>query len=176
MGEGLISVLVVGRSDYEDELSLCMVARAFGASTITFCPEDKSIMRKLSRKCKALNRDWGGAFSFSFTNDWKRFVKEKKNYLKVYLTRYGMPMKKIGYQVRTYKNVLIIVSEKETIKQLYKAADFNLSITTQPHSCASAIGVFLHDFYQGRELAIHFENARYKVSPEQHGMKVEKEG
>ncbi len=168
-------MLVVGRSSYEDELSLFMVARAFGAGSITFYPEDRRIMRKLSRKCKALNRDWGGSFSYSFTDNWKRFIDEKKNYLKVYLTRYGLPMKNIGYQVRTYKNLLIIVSEKEDIKPLYKVADFNLSITAQPHSCASAIGVFLHDFYQGRELAMHFENARYKVNPEQHGISIKKE-
>ncbi len=171
----MISVLVVGRSSYEDKLSLCMVARAFGASNIMFCPTDRGAMDRLARRCRSLNRDWGGTFGLGFTDDWKRYVNEKKNYLKVYLTRYGLPMRKIGYQVRTYKNVLVIVSENESTKQLYKATDFNISITTQPHSCASSVAVFLHDFYQGRELAMHFENARYKISPEQHGIRVERE-
>ncbi len=171
----MISVLVVGRSSYEDKISLCMVARAFGASNITFYPSDSGVKGKLARKCRALNRDWGGTFGFAFTDDWKGYVSEKKNYLKVYLTRYGLPIGKIGYRVRTYKNVLLIVSENESTKQLYKAADFNISITTQPHSCASSVAVFLHDFYQGRELAMHFENAMYKINPEQHGMRVEME-
>ena len=169
-------MLVVGRSSYENKLSLCMVARAFGASNVTFYPEDGKSMKKLERRCRSLNRNWGGAFSAASTKDWKSFVKEKKNYLKIYLTRYGIPINKIGYQIRTYKNVLVIVSEKEVIKPLYKTSDFNLSITTQPHSCTSSIAVFLHDFYQGRELAMHFENARYKVNPEERGIRIQRNG
>jgi tRNA (cytidine56-2'-O)-methyltransferase len=49
-----------------------------------------------------------------------------------------------------------------------------VSITDQPHSSTSAIAVFLHEFYSGRELAMHFENARYKVVPSEQGVHVEK--
>ncbi len=171
----MITVLVVGKTGYEHKLDLCMVARAFGASSITFSPDDKESSKRLERACKALRRDWGGVFAVSSTNNWKGFMKDKKNYLKVYLTRYGIPVKKLGYQIRTYKNVLVVVSIKESVKQLYKAADFNMSITTQPHSCASAIAVFLHSFYDGRELAMHFENARYRITPDDHGIRIQKE-
>ena len=53
-------------------------------------------------------------------------------------------------------------------------ADFSVSITDQPHSSSSAVAVFLHEFYSGRELAMHFENARYKIVPSEQGQYVEK--
>lgn len=170
----MIWVLVVGKSSYEHNLDLCLVARAFGASNITFGLKDKTGVKRLIRYCKLVDKNWGGRFAVSSTNNWKGFIKDKKNYLKVYLTRYGIPIKKMEYQIRTYKNVLVVVSTSESIKELYKATDFNLSITAQPHSCASSISVFLHDFYNGRELAMHFENAKYKIAPEEHGVRIQK--
>ncbi len=170
----MIWVLVVGKSNYDSTLDLSLVARAFGASGITFCPEDRRNAKKIIRSFNSINRNWGGKFAVSFTKNWKKFIDEKKNYLKVYLTRYGIPMEKMEYRIRTYKNILVIVSMKESVKPLYRSADFDLSITTQPHSCASSIAVFLHKFYNGRELAMHFENARYKIVPGEHGIRVEK--
>ena len=170
----MIWVLVVGRASGETSLDLCLVARAFGASSITFAPGPKANASGLVRYSSALNRKWGGRFSITFAKDWKRFISEKKNYVKIYLTRYGIPIKKVEYTLKTYKNILIIVSMSESVKSLYKACDFNVSITNQPHTSASAIAVFLHNFYNGRELAIRFENAAYKVVPSEHDIHVEK--
>jgi len=39
---------------------------------------------------------------------------------------------------------------------------------------SAAISIFLHDFYQGRELALHFENAKYKVVPQERGFRIDK--
>ncbi len=170
----MISILVIGKGNRESYLDLALVSRAFGASSITFCAKDARDIGPISRGISRTNSKWGGKFSVSYAKNWKDFIKEKKNYLKIYLTRYGVPMKKLEYQVRTYKNVLLIVSFTEAIRPLYKAADFNISITAQPHTSASSIAVFLHDFYNGRELAMHFENARYKIVPEEHGIHVQK--
>ncbi len=169
----MIWILAVGKANYDSKLDLAMVSRAFGASNITFCPGEKD-GKRLIKYCQAMSRRWGGNFGVSYTDDWKRFIAERKNYLKIYLTRYGMSMTKLGYQVRTYKNVLAIVSFTESIKPLYDAADFNMSITTQPHSCSSSVAVFLHEFYSGRELSMHFENAKYKINPGDHGVRVKK--
>ena len=62
----------------------------------------------------------------------------------------------------------------EAYKNLYKVTDFNVSLTTQPHCSTAAISVFLHVFYEGRELAMHFENAKYKVVPEERRVHIEK--
>jgi tRNA (cytidine56-2'-O)-methyltransferase len=169
----MISVLVLGKSSYDSCIDICMISRAFGASNITFFPSKGSaIEAKLKRSIKQANKKWGGNFSVYFCNNWEKFIKEKRNYLKIYLTRYGMPIIKMRYRISTYKNILLITSFSESIKAAYDAADFNISISSQPHTCGSSIAIFLHDFYQGRELAMRFENPKYKVVPSQHGVEI----
>ncbi len=148
-----------------------MAARAFGAHNVTFA----SIRNpKMMNQFKVLNKKWGGDFNVSFVDNWQDFLKSKKNYKTIYLTRYGTPINKIKYSLKTYKNIMLIVTLTEAYKNLYKMADFNVSITAQPHSATSAIAIFLHLFYEGRELAMHFENAKYKVVPEERKVHVEK--
>ncbi len=168
----MISVLVIGKSSYEACLDLCMISRAFGASNITFCPHKGGAEARLKRAMKQISKKWGGEFSVFFCDKWEKYIKGKKNYLKIYLTRYGMPISKMRYRISTYKNILLIASFSESVKSAYDAADFNISISSQPHTCGSSIAIFLHDFYQGRELAMHFENSRYKVVPSEHGVEV----
>jgi tRNA (cytidine56-2'-O)-methyltransferase len=166
-----ISVLVIGKGGYECNLDLCSSARAFGASSVTFASQK---MPKLIRYFATMNRTWGGNFTVSFTDDWKDFINSKKNYKTVYLTKYGIPINKVRYSLKTYKNILLIVTHDNTSKSLLKSTDFNVSITTQPHCSTAAITVFLHLFYEGRELAMHFENAKYRVVPEANRLHVEK--
>lgn len=169
--DGTISVLVIGKNTVENNMDICLAARAFGAANVTFVGKKSP---KIDRYFKALNRKWGGSFAVSFTNDWEGYLADKKNYKTIYLTRYGTPISKVEYSLKTYKNILVIVTLSESIKSLYNMSDFNVSISTQPHCAAAAIAVFLHTFYQGRELAMHFENAQLKVVPETRRIHIEK--
>ncbi|MEM3227432.1 MAG: hypothetical protein QXK65_00600 [Candidatus Micrarchaeaceae archaeon] len=119
--------------------------------------------RRLIEYFRSLNRRWGGNFEVKFERDWRKSIESKKNYEKIYLTMDGVAINKIIYSVRTYKNILLIVSLQNTKKEIKRMVDFNVSITTQPHSTISSIAVFLHMFYSGRELAIRFNNAKYKI-------------
>ena len=69
----------------------------------------------------------------------------------------------------TYKRIVLIVTDKEDVDYINKVADFKISVTSQPHCRAAAIAVFLHEYYKGRELAMHFENAKYKFEKRQRG-------
>lgn len=109
-----------------------------------------------------------------FEKDYVKAMDCGSNYKKVYLTRYGVPLQDVIGTLRTYKNLLLIVTSKEAFHPAYTKADFSVSITTQPHSSASATAVFLHEFYSGRELAMRFENARYKILPSENGAHVQK--
>ncbi len=169
----MISILVLGRSSYDSCIDICKISRAFGASNITFFPfKGAGMEAKLKNAVRHISKKWGGGFSVYFCNNWEKFIKEKRNYLKIYLTRYGIPITKMRYRISTYKNILLIVSFSESIKKAYDVADFNISISSQPHTCGSSIAIFLHDFYQGRELAMRFENPKYKIVPSQHGILV----
>ena len=172
----MLTVLVIGKTSYEKVTDICLIARAFGASEIVFTMNDSKLKSKAQRFCNDICKKWGGSFSVSFTNNWKAYIKNKRNYKTIYLTRYGTPMRQAEYVLRTYKNMLIIASFSEKINELYTIADFNISITSQPHTVASSITSLLRAYYRNRELSMHFENAKYKVIPEPHGIHIDKIG
>jgi len=150
---------------------MCLTARALGASEIIFTRGRET---KISHYMGNLEREWGGTFKVSFNSDYRKVMDEANMYKKVYLTRYGTPLRKMMYPIKTYKNIMLIVSSvKASSPSLHELADFNVSVTDQPHCGSAAIAIFLHEFYQGRELAVHFENSKYKVIPKEHGINVE---
>lgn len=75
--------------------------------------------------------------------------------------------------LKTYKNLLLIVTLKEEVNPIQRIADFSISVSSQPHCSAAAIAIFLHEFYNGRELAMHFENAQYKLVHKESGSLAE---
>lgn len=167
----MLKVLSIGKEPYQSNSELCLVARAFGAAGVTFSSRKD---QRLIKYMQQTNNKWGGSFAVDFESNYMKMLGQESSYKKVYLTRYGVPLQDIIGTLRTYKNLLLIVTEKETFDPAYARSDFNVSITDQPHSSTSAIAVFLHEFYSGRELAMHFENARYKVVPSEQGAHVEK--
>ncbi len=159
----MISVLAIGKSTYPVSLDLCLTSRALGASEITFAGQpDKKLVRQVNR----LSAKWGGRFKVNYARNYREVLKQAAKYKKVYLTMYGEPLQDKNYILRTYKNMLLIVAQadKSKDKNISKIADFNISVSSQPHCGTAAIAIFLHEYYEGRELAMHFENAKYKLS------------
>lgn len=143
-------------------LDLCMTARALGASDITFTCRKSP---KLVDEVRKLNWKWGGKFDVHFTDNYRKHLDSVgKNYKLVYLTRFGTPLSKISYPIKTYKNLVLIITEREGIETIQKLADFNVSVSSQPHASISALAIFLHTFYNGRELAIRFGHPHYRIS------------
>ncbi len=167
-----ISILAIGRSTYEENLDLCLTSRALGASEITFIGKKSS---KLTRYINNLNANWGGKFKVSYAKSYKEVLKASSKYAKICLTRYGIPLQTKIYTLKTYKNIVLVVPLNENIKVLQNLTNFNISVSSQPHCGVAAIAVFLHEFYSGRELSMHFENAKYKLVPTEHGVYKETE-
>jgi len=163
--------LAVGSRAYHESLDLCLTARAFGAAEIIFVSKsDAGLLRYMNN----LNKKWGGTFKVKFVKNYKDALKSASKYTKVYLTRFGMPLQSKSYVLKTYKNMVLIVSTKDVSRTLHQVADYNISISTQPHCGSAAIAIFLHEFYNGRELAMHFENAKLKLVPSEHSIGVKK--
>ncbi len=167
----MLRILSIGKETYQSNAELCLAARAFGAAGVVLSSRKDP---KLVKYMKLTNSKWGGCFEVEFESNYMKALDKESSYKKVYLTRYGVPLPEVISTLRTYRNLLLIVTDKEAFSPAYMHADFSVSITAQPHSSASAIAVFLHEFYSGRELAMHFENARYKVVPSEQGVHVEK--
>lgn len=158
----MINVLAVGKSDYQGNLDLCLTSRALGASEITFIGRKDP---RLVRSINTINRNWGGKFRVSFVKSYDEIMSNSKKSIKIYLTRYGAPLQGKSQTIRTYKSIILIVTLKDNVKQIHDTSDFNISVSSQPHSSSGAVAIFLHEYYKGRELAMHFENARYKLVP-----------
>ena len=65
-----------------------------------------------------------------------------------------------------------ILGGAKVSRAVYDIADWNISITSQPHSEISALSVFLHILFQGAELEKNYENARIYIVPQRHGKKI----
>ncbi|MFX0090538.1 MAG: tRNA (cytidine(56)-2'-O)-methyltransferase [Candidatus Hodarchaeota archaeon] len=173
------------QSDRRISTHLGLVARAFGASEllvagnkrdvaagreIRLLKETEKLKESLTEVCKV----WGGEkFKVNYIPDWKTFlIKEKELGVKIaHLTMFGLP---IIEQLKTIKEAqkcnsswIVVVGGAKVPKKLYQLADFNISITLQPHSEVAALAIFLNKFYDDYWLGIDipFKDATVKIIP-----------
>ena len=91
----------------------------------------------------------------------------------VHLTMYGSQAHEIVDEVReTGDDILIIVGGAKVPTKVYKNADWNVSVTTQPHSEVAALAIFQHLLMEGKEFDLEFENPVFEVIPTAHGKTV----
>ena len=151
----------------------CLVARAFGAKRIIVCgPKDEELEKNYGK----VNRNWGKGASLGFAENWKtEITKRKARGAKiVHLTMYGIPLgKKIG-KIRKEKKVAVLIGSQKVPREAYGLADYNVSVTMQPHSEVAALAVFLHELMRGKELEAKFGGAKIGVVPQEKGKKTKK--
>ena len=91
----------------------------------------------------------------------------------VHLTMYGSQAHEVAPEIREDgSDILIIVGGSKVPGKVYKAADWNVSVTTQPHSEVSSLAVFQHLLMDGKEFDLEFENPVFEVIPTAHGKNV----
>ena len=169
----MIFVLRMGHRVSRDKrvtTHIALAARALGADGIILSgEEDKPMIKSIEDAAER----WGGTFSCKYEKGWKGVIGayRKKGYKIVHLTFYGLPIKEKIEEIRN-KDVLVVVGAEKVPKDLYYAADYNISITNQPHSEISALAIFLHESFGGKELEKTFENAKIKIIPCERGKKV----
>ena len=88
---------------------------------------------------------------------------------------YGLPLNDVIEEIKGKKGKkLVVVGGEKVPKIVYKLADWNVSITNQPHSEISALAIFLHELFEGEELNLEFRNAKIKIIPHRTDKKVVK--
>ena len=169
-----ITVLRLGHRPMRDKrvtTHLFLAARALGADGGVYSGiRDRGIEASILEVC----RDWGGDFEVEYAEDWRRTIREWRRGGKVvHLTMYGIPLKEVISKIRADPSEkLVVVGGAKVPPEVYHLADWNVSITSQPHSEISALSLFLHELFQGRELDRVFEGARLKVIPQEKGKRV----
>ncbi len=156
--------------DFRVTSHCCLVARAFGASRIEIIGEfDSNIVETLEN----VNERWGKGSEIEFFSSWKDRLLFYKNlgFVSVHLTMYGLPLQDVEVELKLKKDLLIIVGSQKVEREVYDLSDYNVSVTTQPHSEIAALAVFLDRIQEGKELSLDF-NGKIKVLPCEKGKKV----
>jgi len=151
---------------------LFLAARAFGADGAFYSGQRDE---KIERSVGKVKKSWGGTFGVEYVQEWRKVVKEWKEDggEVVHLTVYGLPVQDIiGQIIASPKDKLVLVGGAKAPRAAYELADWNVSVTSQPHSEVSALSVFLHELSEGRELSIDFENAGIRAVPQAKGKKI----
>ncbi len=136
-----------------------LVARAFGVDGIILAGEyDENVLKTW----QDVTERWGGPFSVKYTESWRRTMREWKERggIVVHLTMYGIPVDdaagKIREEVRSGKDVLVVVGAEKVPREVYELADYNVAVGNQPHSEIAALAIFLDRLFCGKELKKEF--------------------
>jgi tRNA (cytidine56-2'-O)-methyltransferase len=176
----LIELLRLGHRLPRDErisTHVALVARAFGASAITYTGQhDSGLEESVVRICER----WGGKtisgkFSASYEKSAVSFIKSKKRagFSIVHLTMYGMPLMEKISAIRACEKILIVVGSEQVPPEIYQLADYNISVTNQPHSEVAALAIVLDRLMDGKELKTGSEgfdlDGEISITPSERG-------
>jgi len=174
----MITILRLGHRQKRDErlsTHVGLAARALGADGITYSGEEDS---GLLESVRSVTERWGGPFSVSYEKNWKKALEnaKRKKFCIVHLTMYGMPLKKRISKIRKIKKTIVVVGSEKVPHEVYQKADYNISVTSQPHSELAALAIFLHELQKGKELDAKFRNAKLSIVPQERGKMVVEKG
>jgi tRNA (cytidine56-2'-O)-methyltransferase len=155
-----------------------LTARALGASGLILSDiKDERIKETVEK----VTRNWGGSFFFEMGGSWKKAVKKwkEKGGIVVHLTAYGENIQTSDVLQRikaSEKDVLVVIGSQKVPKEFFSksVSDFNVAIGNQPHSECASLAIFLDRFFEGKELAKDFENAKMRIMPQKSSKKTAK--
>lgn len=187
-----IGILRLGHRLPRDErisTHVALVARAFGASSIAYSGQhDQGLEDSVRRICGRWGgRLGGGDFPISYERNHIQFIKKQKREkaVIVHLTMYGIPLMKALLGIRkaagrdggktagtTGRDILIIVGSEAVPAEVYHLADFNISVTNQPHSEVAALAIVLDRLMDGKELECDDFSGEVHIEPQERGKRV----
>ncbi len=170
-----IIVMRLSKRGYRDlrmTTHCCLVARAFGAQKIIVSGDSN---KEIEKTVNQINQRFGGGFEVAYSPDQTKEINAlKKTHLVVHLTMYGEKLSSGIKKVRQQKpkKVVVVIGAEKVPPAVYHQADYNISVTNQPHSEVAALAVFLHDLNHGREEKTQLTGAKLQIIPQSRGKKV----
>jgi tRNA (cytidine56-2'-O)-methyltransferase len=149
-----------------------LVSRAFGADGFVYSGERDT---KLEITVEKVAEHWGGSFTCEYADSYMRFIREwkRRGGVVAHLTVYGVPVQKAAPKLRKLrKPLLLVVGGEKVPPEVYQAADFNVSVTGQPHSEVAALAITLDRIHSGKQMEKRFPKAKLVVVPQERGKKV----
>jgi tRNA (cytidine56-2'-O)-methyltransferase len=168
-----IRVLRLGQRYVRDDRTLthlCLVSRALGADSIFLGDAEKDVVETLDE----VNRTWGGDFRAILEVPWRKVFQDSKAEGRsiVHLTMYGLPLQDKVAELRKIEKLLLVVGGPKVPGNVYHESDYNIAVTSQPHSEIAALAIALHEIQSGEELKSAFEKSRLRILPSPKGKRV----
>ena len=156
--------------DYRTLTHLCLVSRALGAEAIYL----EEVEKELEETVAEVNRTWGGDFAV-LSGDWKRVFKDAKAEGRtiIHLTMYGIPLHEKVDELKEKPSFLIAVGGPKVPAEVYQLADYNIAVTSQPHSEIAALAITVNELQGGEELKKVFSDSKLTIIPSPKGKRIE---
>jgi len=161
-------VLRIGHRFFRDSrvtTHVCLTARALGADGVIIADrEDKTVEATI----REVGKKFGGNFSIESGKPWRKTIRDWKDQggKVVHLTAYGVKLphviRKIG---EAEKDILVVVGSEKMPGEVFKFADWNVSVTNQPMSEVAALAVFLDWHLQHGAFDKTFPNGQVQIVP-----------
>ena len=169
----MLVILRLGHRTFRDQRisTHCgLVSRAFGADKIIYTGLKDE---KFEQSIKKVADRFGGNFTIEYSDSSRKIISHyrKKKFVIVHLTVYGLELQKRIGKIKKSKNILVVVGGEKVPPEIYQEADYNISVTTQPHSEVAALAIFLHEYFGGKELGKKF-NGKLQIIPQERGKRV----
>jgi len=148
-----------------------LTARALGAKGMYLAATDKGVVESIGDVASR----WGGDFFCQDNVKWRTCIKDwkAKGGTVIHLTMYGLNLPDVIDQVKTHKKILVIVGAEKVPGEIYGLADYNVAVTSQPHSEISSLALFLDHYFSGQEFRNEFPGAQIRIIPTPAGKHTE---
>src|SRR3989344_5843283 len=153
----------IGR-DARVSTHVALTARALCAYKIYYSGDKDNSMEQSVGK---ITEKFGGPFEIEYLKNEIGLIKEKKKqgFTIIHLTMYGKDFLSYKNKIKN-KKLLVIVGGEKVEGEFYQLSDYNLSVTDQPISEVSALGIFLYEIAGYNK---DFKNLKLKVIGQERG-------
>jgi tRNA (cytidine56-2'-O)-methyltransferase len=171
-----IFILRIGHRVFRDSrvtTHVCLTARALGADGVIIADQEDKVVESTIRD---VTDRFGGPFEIHSGTPWKKAVRDWRAIggRIVHLTAYGLPLPKLLPEIQDVKgDLLVVVGSEKMPGEIFRLADWNVSVTNQPMSEVAALAVFLDWFEQHREFEHEFSKARVQIVPSRSGKEIQ---
>ena len=173
---GRIIILRIGHRVFRDSRvtsHVCLTARALGADGVIIADREDKVVESTIQH---VTNKFGGPFQVQSGISWRKAVQDWRatGGKVVHLTAYGLPLPKILPEIQnmTY-DIMIIVGSEKMPGEVFKIADWNVSVTSQPMSEVAALAIFLDWYNDHREFDREFSGAQLRIVPSRNGKEIE---
>ena len=161
-------VLRMGHRFFRDSrvtTHVCLTARALGADGVIIADRDD---KNIEATIREVAGRFGGDFSIESGKPWRKTIRDWRDRggKIVHLTAYGLRLPDVIQGINSYDgNLLVVVGSEKMPGEVFKLADWNVSVTNQPMSEVAALAVFLDWYLQHRAFDKAFPNQQVEIIP-----------